>query len=63
MRCVARNYSYWTQLLYKTQVVWPTNAPPDIANSKAAYTINAGQYDYPFQFKVGQPRLATLFKS
>ncbi|KAF2707226.1 arrestin [Pleomassaria siparia CBS 279.74] len=40
------------KLLYKTQVLWPANAPQDIATSKATYTLNAGQYEYPFHFKI-----------
>jgi hypothetical protein len=42
------------KFLYKTQVVWPTNVrPEDVAqNSRAAYTINAGSFEYPFQFKL-----------
>lgn len=42
------------KFLYKTQVVWPTNVrPEDVAqNPKAAFTINAGSFEYPFQFKV-----------
>jgi hypothetical protein len=42
------------KFLYKTQVVWPTGGrPEDIAqNSRAAFTINAGSFEYPFQFKV-----------
>lgn len=40
------------KLLYQSQVLWPANAPPDIATSKATYTLNVGQYEYPFQFKI-----------
>jgi hypothetical protein len=46
------------KFLYKTQVVWPTGGrPEDIAqNSRAAFTINAGSFEYPFQFKVRNTR-------
>ncbi|KAF1831025.1 hypothetical protein BDW02DRAFT_506213 [Decorospora gaudefroyi] len=42
------------KFLYKTQVVWPTNVrPEDVGqNSRVAYTINAGSFEYPFQFKL-----------
>ncbi|KAF2736490.1 arrestin [Polyplosphaeria fusca] len=42
------------KILYKTQVVFPANQPPEqvLANSKAAYTINSGTFEYPFQFKI-----------
>ncbi|KAF2662609.1 hypothetical protein K491DRAFT_585026 [Lophiostoma macrostomum CBS 122681] len=42
------------KILYKTQVVWPANQVPEevLANSRATYTLNAGQYDYPFEFKI-----------
>ena len=43
------------KFLYNTQVVWPTNMHPDdllSSNSKASFTINAGTFEYPFQFKV-----------
>lgn len=42
------------KILYKTQVVWPPNQsledlPPGV---KAAFPIEAGQYEYPFSFKI-----------
>ncbi|ORX96357.1 arrestin [Clohesyomyces aquaticus] len=42
------------KILYKTQIVWPANQLPEevLANPKATYTLNAGQYEYPFQFKI-----------
>ncbi|KAF2119474.1 hypothetical protein BDV96DRAFT_486823 [Lophiotrema nucula] len=42
------------KILYKTQVVWPANQILEqvLANSKATYTLNAGSYEYPFQFKL-----------
>ena len=42
------------KFLYKTQVVWPTNVRPEdlLLGSKASFTINSGEYEYPFQFKV-----------
>lgn len=40
------------KFLYKTQVVWPTNVRPEDINPKAAFTINAGSFEYPYQFKV-----------
>ncbi|KAF2470922.1 arrestin [Lindgomyces ingoldianus] len=42
------------KILYKTQVVWPANQLPEeaVANPKATYTLNAGQFEYPFQFKI-----------
>ncbi|KAJ4292742.1 hypothetical protein N0V90_009405 [Kalmusia sp. IMI 367209] len=42
------------KLLYKTQVVWPANTRPEdlAANPKTSFTINAGNYEYPFQFKI-----------
>ncbi|KAF2200276.1 hypothetical protein GQ43DRAFT_80433 [Delitschia confertaspora ATCC 74209] len=41
------------KILYKTQVVWPQNQPAeDLVQSKATYTLNAGQYEYPFEFKL-----------
>lgn len=46
------------KFLYKTQVLWPANMrPEDLAvNNKASFTINAGNYEYPFQFKVSPCR-------
>ncbi|KAF1935832.1 arrestin [Clathrospora elynae] len=42
------------KFLYKTQVVWPPNVRPEelALNPKAAFTINAGSHEYPFQFKI-----------
>jgi hypothetical protein len=42
------------KILYKTQVVWPPNQHADelLAGSKATYTIQSGQYEYPFSFKI-----------
>ena len=41
------------KFLYKTQIVLPANTRPEDVNPKASFTINAGNYEYPFQFKVG----------
>ncbi|KAF2258420.1 arrestin [Lojkania enalia] len=42
------------KILYKTQIVWPPNQTPEqvLANPRTSYTINAGNYEYPFQFKL-----------
>ena len=42
------------KFLYKTHTLFPTNVRPEdlIANPKASFAINAGTYEYPFQFKV-----------
>ncbi|KAH7138644.1 arrestin [Dendryphion nanum] len=42
------------KILYKQLVVWPANVRPEelLAGSKATYTLNAGQYEYPFQYKI-----------
>lgn len=40
------------KFLYKTQIVWPANTRPEDLNPKASFTINAGDYEYPFQFKI-----------
>ncbi|KAF2017844.1 hypothetical protein BU24DRAFT_345379 [Aaosphaeria arxii CBS 175.79] len=42
------------KILYKTQVVWPANVHSEdiLAGSKATYTLNSGQYEYPFQLKL-----------
>ncbi|KAJ4358074.1 uncharacterized protein N0V89_002653 [Didymosphaeria variabile] len=40
------------KFLYKTQVVWPANTRPEDVNPKASFTINSGNYEYPFQFKI-----------
>lgn len=42
------------KFLYRTQIVWPANVRPEdlINNSKASFPMNAGSYEYPFQFKV-----------
>lgn len=45
------------KFLYRTQILWPANTRQEelLANPKASYTINAGNYEYPFQFKVSYP--------
>jgi hypothetical protein len=50
------------KFLYKTQVVWPSNVRPEelTQGSKAAFTINAGSYEYPFQFKVNRIHLRNM---
>ncbi|KAF1851582.1 arrestin [Cucurbitaria berberidis CBS 394.84] len=42
------------KFLYRTQVVWPEHARPEdlVNNPKASFTINAGSFEYPFQFKI-----------
>ncbi|CAO2657936.1 Nn.00g071960.m01.CDS01 [Neocucurbitaria sp. VM-36] len=42
------------KFLYKTQIVWPANVRPEdlVNNPRASFTINAGSYEYPFQFKI-----------
>ncbi|KAL5378098.1 hypothetical protein DPSP01_009382 [Paraphaeosphaeria sporulosa] len=40
------------KFLYKTQVVWPANTRLEDVNPKASFTINSGNYEYPFQFKI-----------
>lgn len=42
------------KLLYKTAVVFPANTRPEdiAANPKTSFTINSGNYEYPFQLKV-----------
>lgn len=42
------------KILYQQRVVWPSNVRPEevLAGSKATYTLNAGQFEYPFQFKI-----------
>ncbi|KAF2128109.1 hypothetical protein P153DRAFT_376989 [Dothidotthia symphoricarpi CBS 119687] len=42
------------KVLYKTQVVWPANMRQEdlLANPKASFLINAGSYEYPFQFRI-----------
>ncbi|EMD59769.1 hypothetical protein GGP41_008456 [Bipolaris sorokiniana] len=40
------------KFLYQTLLVWPTNVRPEDINPKSAFTINAGSYEYPFQFKL-----------
>lgn len=51
-----------SKILYKTQAVFP---PTEIAgqqgaagssSGKTAYTLPAGQHEYPFRFKVGGQR-------
>ena len=43
------------KVLYKTEVVWPANMRPEdlLTNNKSGFTMNAGNFEYPFQFKVG----------
>jgi len=38
--------------LYKTQAVWPSQNLQDEAWQQKSYMLNAGQYEYPFQFKL-----------
>jgi hypothetical protein len=47
------------KFLYKTQLLWPQNIrPEELANNpKASFPMNAGNYEYPFQFKVSDPVL------
>ncbi|KAF2494223.1 arrestin [Lophium mytilinum] len=40
------------KILYKTQAVWPSQNLQDPAWQQKSFTINAGQYEYPFQFKL-----------
>lgn len=42
------------KFLYRTQLLWPQNMRQEdlVANPKASFTMNAGNYEYPFQFKV-----------
>ena len=42
------------KVLYKTQVVWPANMTQDdlLTNNKSGFTMNAGNFEYPFKFKV-----------
>lgn len=50
------------KFLYRTQVLWPANVrPEDLANNpKASFSINAGSYEYPFQFKVSSVQLTDV---
>jgi len=45
------------KFLYKTQIVWPEGLRQEdlLTNSKASFAINAGNYEYPFQFKACIP--------
>lgn len=48
----------YVQILYRVQVVFPS---PDIAqhsSPNAAFTLAAGVYEYPFEFKVHLQDLA-----
>lgn len=47
------------KVLYKTQVVWPANMTQDdlLTNNKTGFTMNAGNFEYPFEFKVSDPRM------
>lgn len=40
------------KFLYRTQLLWPQNVRLEELNPKAAFAINAGNYEYPFQFKI-----------
>ncbi|KAF3032658.1 hypothetical protein E8E12_003478 [Didymella heteroderae] len=42
------------KVLYKTQVVWPANMTQDdlLTNNKTGFTMQAGNFEYPFQFKI-----------
>ncbi|KAF9691888.1 hypothetical protein EKO04_010130 [Ascochyta lentis] len=42
------------KVLYKTEVVWPANMRPEdlLTNNKTGFTMNAGNFEYPFQFKI-----------
>jgi len=42
------------KVLYKTQVVWPANMTQDdlLTNNKSGFTMNAGNFEYPFKFKI-----------
>jgi hypothetical protein len=42
------------KFLYRTQLLWPQNIRQEelVANPKASFPLNAGNYEYPFQFKV-----------
>ncbi|KAF2676967.1 hypothetical protein K458DRAFT_320671 [Lentithecium fluviatile CBS 122367] len=42
------------KFLYRTQLLWPQNMRQEdlVANPKASFTINAGNFEYPFQFKI-----------
>lgn len=44
------------KVLYKTQVVWPANMTQDdlLTNNKSGFTMNAGNFEYPFKFKVSR---------
>lgn len=44
------------KVLYKTQVVWPANMTQDdlLTNNKTGFTMQAGNFEYPFQFKASQ---------
>lgn len=43
------------QILYKVQVVWPPYKLQDDTWNQS-YTLNVGQYEYPFEFKVFRAR-------
>lgn len=44
------------KVLYKTQVVWPANMSQEdlLTNNKTGFTMQAGNFEYPFQFKVSR---------
>ena len=44
------------QILYKVQVVWPPYKLQDDTWNQRSYTLNVGQYEYPFEFKVFHAR-------
>ena len=50
------------KFLYKTQIVWPVNVRPEdlVNNPRASFTINAGSFEYPFQFKVSNRPLSCM---
>lgn len=50
------------QVLYKTQVVWPPAQVQLEVGHKGGFTLNSGQYEWPFEFKVGSPGLLDLWE-
>ena len=42
------------QLLYKTNVVFPSAQLQNVTQARASYTLPAGKHEYHFQFKVCQ---------
>lgn len=49
------------KVLYKTQVVWPANMSQDdlLTNNKTGFTMQAGNFEYPFRFKVSRTVLSS----